>query len=565
MKASEYLLKVFNTEGIKNIFMVPGGHVDPLMSALGKVPEIQGIVAAHEGGALFMADGYAKVSGKFGVALGIGGPGVTNMVTGIATAYVDKTPVFVVTGEAKTCLEGRGVFQDSTAAGIEDNSILQSITSKRLHISHLNLVKHHIDLLLRNMLGHATRGPVQLSFPSDLQIGEVNYTQQKLPDALYQPRFLDNDTSQKTWALLKGCSKVAILAGTGVLHANASRELVRFAEQYEIPVATTLTAKGVFPEDHRLSLGVLGWYGNRYAVETLLSKEIEILIVLGSRLHQPDTMAWTQDFLPAKALIINDINEASSHGGYPADLFVLGDAYEYLCYLNEANSTDKNILLNTISQRKNWLAKIKQADSNYYDPENLHSNVIPIHPARVTHELRQVMPRNTILFAGEGASSFIASHYWTCYGPQQYFTEVKYLSPMGWSIAAAIGGKLAKPDAPVVALIGDGSMLMHGMEIHTAARYNIPVIFVLFNNGAHGNPQLRGRKIGKFEEEFLSLPIHDWAKFAEALGVTGFTVTDPEQLKPVFTQALALKKPVLVDVRTGNYPTPTYAYDRYMS
>jgi acetolactate synthase-1/2/3 large subunit len=127
---------------------------------------------------------------------------------------------------------------------------------------------------------------------------------------------------------------------------------------------------------------------------------------------------------------------------------------------------------------------------------------------------------------------------------------------MGWSIAAAIGGKLARPEVPVVSIIGDGSMLMHGMEIQTAARYNIPVIFVMFNNGAHGNPQLRARTVGKFETDFLNLPIHDWAKIAEGLGLVGISVTKPDQLNSAFKQALKLNKAVLIDIRTGNYPTP---------
>lgn len=171
-------------------------------------------------------------------------------------------------------------------------------------------------------------------------------------------------------------------------------------------------------------------------------------------------------------------------------------------------------------------------------------------------ELERVMPHNTILFSGEGASGFIASHYWKCRGPRRHFTQVKYISSMGWSICAAIGGKLANPEAPVVAIVGDGSMLMHGLEIQTAARYSSAVIFVLMNNGAHGNPQLRAKKVGVFEENILKLPIHDWAKIAEGLGVVGITVDQPEDLAPAFKKALSLNKPVLIDIRTGNYPTP---------
>ena len=141
---------------------------------------------------------------------------------------------------------------------------------------------------------------------------------------------------------------------------------------------------------------------------------------------------------------------------------------------------------------------------------------------------------------------------------------VKYFSPMGWCLAAAIGGKFAKPDVPVVCVIGDGSMLMHGLEIQTAARNNLPIIVVIMNNGAHGNPQLRAKKIGKYETDFLKLPFHDWAAIANALGAVGMFVDRAEQLGPTFEKALTLNKTVVIDVRVGNYPTPSYAFDEHM-
>jgi acetolactate synthase-1/2/3 large subunit len=410
-------------------------------------------------------------------------------------------------------------------------------------------------MLMRTMLNGSTRGPVHLAFARALQLTDVPIE----PRArLYcsEPRLVDRKGCDSSWPLFKGAKKIAILAGGGAQASNATAELVRFAEQYEIPVATTLSGKSVFPEDHRLSLGVLGWYGNPYAFQTLLQQDLDVLIVLGSRLNQVDTVKWSADLIPKKALIINDISEANYYGNYFPDLFVLGDTAEYLKVLNEAPSEKKAHLLETAPGRKQWMAELHQTGPNYYDPENLTSDMIPIHPSRVIHELEKVMPHDTILFSGEGASSFIASHYWKCRGPRQHFTQVKYMSSMGWSICAAIGGKLAKPEAPVVAIIGDGSMLMHGLEIQTAARYQAAVIFVLMNNGAHGNPQLRAKKLGSFEENALKLPVHDWAQVAEGLGVAGITVDRPEQLAPAFQKALALRRPVLIDIRTGNYPTP---------
>ncbi|HEV2613579.1 MAG TPA: thiamine pyrophosphate-binding protein [Gammaproteobacteria bacterium] len=552
MKASEYLIKSFMLEGVNHLFMVPGGHVDNVMAALEKFPDFQGIVAGHEGGAAMMADGYSKVSGKFGVALGIGGPGITNMMTGITTALSDQTPLFVITGDPAIALQGRGTFQDTSPSGFNANTFLDPVTNKHLSVYHADALESQVNLLCRNMLG-MHRGPVQLSISSDVQKTEVECKPIKLPELLYHPRFLDHSAAQETGRYFKGSTKIAILAGAGSLHSDATDALVKFAETYEIPVATTLGGKSVFPENHRLSLGVFGWFGNPRAMETILSDDLEVLIVLGSHLNQMSTVKWSPKFLPKKALIINDIDAGSYFGNFRPDLFVLGDAKTYL--ENLIQSAEDN-LEKSRAARKKWVDKITQINPNFYDTDDLTKDAVPLYPARVIKALRDVMPKNTILFSGEGATGFCASHYWTCYGPGQHFTQVKSMSPMGWSIAAAIGGKFAKPDVPVVSIIGDGSMLMHGLEIQTAARYNLPVIFVSMDNGAHGNPQLRARQVGKFETEFLNLPHHDWVKIAEGLGLVGIVVEKPEQLKPAFERALKLNKAVLIHIKVGNYSAP---------
>lgn len=553
MKTTEYLIKLFELEGVHHLFMVPGFHVDPIMSAIKSFPSFTGVVAAHEGGAAFMADGYAKVSGKFGVAAGIGGPGITNMMTGITTAFSDQTPVFIITGDSETDLQGRGSFQDTSPSNFDANTFLFPVTNKHLVISHPDTIKPHIDSLFRNMLG-VHRGPVQLTLPADLENAEINIEPVKLSDSLYHPRTLDQESCHKIWEHLHNASHIMILAGMGSLHSEATHALVQFAETFEIPVATTLAGKSVFPENHRLSMGVFGWFGNPRAIETILSDSVEVLIVLGSRLNQVSTAKWSQRFLPSKTLIINDINENSYFGNFNPDLFVLGDTKTFL--ENLMQSENKTILENSIPKRKQWIDTITQITPNCYDTENLTSNMIPIHPTRVIHELRRIMPKNTILFSGEGASGFIASHYWVCYGPRQHFSQVKSMSPMGWSIAAAIGGKFANPSVPVVSIIGDGSMLMHGLEIQTAARYGLAIIFVLIDNEAHGNPQLRAKTMGQFETDFLKLPGHDWAKIAEGLGLVGLTVTNPTDLASIFAHALELNKPVLIHIKAGNYATP---------
>lgn len=561
MKLSEFILSVFEREKITHVFMVPGAHVDPFMSAFKEMHHLEPVIACHEGGAAFMADGYARAGGRFGVALGIGGPGITNMMTALGIAHTDHVPLFVITGEASTYLAGRGVFQDSTSEFLNDIAFTLPLLSHKATVNDANLIEYQMQLLLRKMLSHTNRGPVNLSVPSNIAKVKADFQYQPMNESLYHPRFLDVASAQLVSEKLHSASKIALLAGTGVVHSNASESLIKFAEKYHIPVATTLTAKGVIPEDHELSLGVFGWYGNKRAHDVLLRQQLDALIIVGARLHQPDTLTWTKDLIPKKALILSDIDEASPFPNYHPDHFVLGDAKTFFDFLIEKNQLQP---ANCLEERQQWLEKTVFHIDRYYDLDNYSSTQTPIHPARIAKELQRVMPKNTLIFSGEGAGSFIVSHYWKSYVPRTFFSPVKYMSPMGWSISAAIGGKLANPNAPVVALTGDGSLLMHGLEIQTAARYNIPVIFLLMHNSAHGNPQLRGRIVGKYEEDFLRLPTHDWRKIAESLGLVSFLVTDPEELAPVFEKALQLNKTVLIDIRCGNYSTPTKDFDHYL-
>ncbi len=558
MKLSEYILSVFAEEKISHAFMVPGGHVDPFMSSFQNCKELLPIVACHEGGAAFMADGYARASGKFGVALGIGGPGITNMMTGLGIAHTDHVPMFVVTGEAKQSIAGRGAFQDSTTEFLNDNAFTIPLLSHKATTTDASLIEYQMQLLMRKMLTHCNRGPVNLSVPSNIARMDGDFSYQPMNESLYFPRFLDTEAASLVSKKINNAVKIAILAGEGVVRSGASESLIKFAEKNSIPVATTLNAKGVIPEDHELSLGVLGWFGNKRAHDVLLRQDLEVLIVLGTRLHQPDCLNWNKKLIPKKCLILNDIDEASPFPNYHADHFILGDAETFLDYLDQINNLQAESFIN---ERKQWLENTVSHIERYYDLENYSSDMTPIHPARIAKELQQVMPKETIIFSGEGAGSFIVSHYWKAYKPRSFFSPIKYMSPMGWSVAAAIGGKLARPDAPVVSLTGDGSMLMHGLEIQTAARYNIPVIFLLMNNSAHGNPQLRAKEVGRYETGFLELPTHDWKKIAECLGLVSFSVTDPKELASTFEKALQLNKTVLIDIRVGNYSTPTYDFD----
>jgi acetolactate synthase I/II/III large subunit len=228
MKVTEAILDVLRDEGIRHLFCVPGGTIDPLLESLANQTSVRPIVCAHEGGAAFMADGYARASARFGAYAVISGPGFTNTISALTTAFTDQVPLLALSGEVNTDWEGRGSFQDSSSAGVRSMDIAGSITALQLHLPKPSLTYHHMARLLRNMLSHSCRGPVHLSIPADVQRAEVLGDWAELPRVLYQPRFVDIDGCSEFWGRVGTHSKVAIFAGSGRRNSSALRSDLKF-------------------------------------------------------------------------------------------------------------------------------------------------------------------------------------------------------------------------------------------------------------------------------------------------------------------------------------------------
>jgi len=566
MQTTQYLLEACRGEGITHVFLVPGGLIDPFLPALAATAGVTPIVAAHEGGAACMADGYARASGLFGVCFAIGGPGITNMVTAVAAARTDSSPVMVISGQVPTDWEGRGGFQDSSPAALNDVAIFQPLTISSLMVENLHLVHHHLRASLTKMLA-GTKGPVHLSLPTNIQRGEVQARWTKLDESLYAPRFVDRHGIERLWRVLVPDHepppvRIVALAGAGIEKSGGANDLVAFAERFEIPVATTLRAKGVFPEDHRLSLGIFGYAGHRHAIDTILADDVEVLLVLGSGLSQRDTLFWDRKMLPSRALVQVDIDPQVIGRTWPADVGIVGDCGRVLQVLMTYDYELPQTLAATNGERRSWLSAIRAAGPRLYEPEHTTSDAVPLHPARVVTELRRTMPKDTVLVVDSGAHRAFCGHYWEAYAPRSYLSATN-LGPMGWAIPAGIGAKAAHTEKPLVVVTGDGCMLMHGIEIQTAARYGIPAIFVVINNGALGNVWLRAIKEGPGPAALTEIPLHDWAGFARSLGLAAATVNKPEELAPAFRKALTSGAPYLVDVRCDRkFTTPVTPYSQ---
>ena len=560
---TDYILNALAEEGLGHLFMVPGGLVDPFMPALARQNRLTPVIAAHEGGAVFMADGYARASGSFGAALGIGGPGACNMATAVATAKTDYSPLLVMTGEVPLDMEGRGVFQDASQATLDDTAVMAPLARLSKTVGSSKNLNHWFRHALTTMWSHP-RGPVHLSLTHDALTGECAADYVKVFGFFAGAEPLSVPAADAALAQLAdgNSTRIAFLAGAGVEHDTAAARLKMLAERWSIPVATTLRAKGVFPEDHELSLGVFGYAGSRHATNAILNSDLDCLIVLGSGFNERDTMHWTlreRERPTAFMIHVNtDMDELTANG----DLghVVPGSCRGFLDLMHDRADVIAPTLQENQARRRQWVAGIK-AGPRLYDVENCSRLTAPIHPAAAITALRKVFPRNGSVLVDSGAHRAFAGHYWTAYEPRTYISATN-LGPMGWAIPAAVGVQCARPDTRVAVITGDGCMQMHGIEVQTAARYRLPIIYLVINNGALGNVWLRARQYGALPAELTSIRDHDWAGFARSLGAQGFTVRDPAELQGTFEQALAAGTTALIDVKADkDCPTPVYDFN----
>ncbi len=554
MRVADYILSALRDQGVDHCFIDLGGLNDNFMPALTGTKGVRTIVAAFEGGAAYMADGYARASGGLGVCFGIGGPGVLNMTTALAAARADRSPVLAISGEVARSWEGMGGFQDASGAAIDDIDALRPITGLSLSLSSRAVVSHH----LRHAITYAftRRSPVHLSVPVDVQKAQIDSSWQPVPESLHSARFVDDAALERAVALLNaaGNRKIIVLAGPGVLHAHGIDALRAFAERFDIPVATTLSGKGLISESHPLALGVFGYGGSHWAIDAIRSDETDILIVIGSGLSQRDTMQWDPKMLPSKALIQIDVDPLIIGRTWAGEVAVVanaGEALQRLAALKDAAGLEAGR-----AERRAFLAQIRASGPNQYQPEDTKSNAVPMHPARVVSELRAAFPDEGVLCVDSGAHRAWFAEYWEVREPGTHFSLTN-LGPMGGAVPLGIGAKLARPERPLMVATGDGCMLMHGMEVHTAAREKVPLVIALMNNQSYGNIYYRASKMGPGPERLTDIPGIDWVAFARSMGGDGERVERPDAIAAAVGRALGATGPYLLDLHTDKtYPTP---------
>jgi acetolactate synthase-1/2/3 large subunit len=538
------LLKYLKAEGVEYIFGVPGTSIVPIFAAINKYGDVKPILAKHEEGAAFMADGYARVSGKVGVCYATSGPGATNLVSGVATAYMDNIPLLVITGQVATNVYGKGAFQDSTKSGVDSVAMLDPMTK----YSSMIMSKYKVPETIREALRIANsgkKGPVHLSYPKDIMEAEIE--DNLLPPASYRvkPEYFDRKLVIDAASKLVKAKRPAILVGSGVISSEAESQVLELAEMLNIPVATSPKAKGAFPESHELSLGVLGFCGSPSAEEYIMKTGVDVLLVAGASLNQMTTFSWDPRIMPSDCLIQINIDPSEIGKNYPAQIGLIGDCRVVLDEILFRILKDIQAHDPRTERPVSQIVEFKKKNGRFLEEAKMYSDAVPIKPQRLMKELQEVLPQDSIVFFDMGNHICWGLHYMQFDRPN--FISAFGLLTMGYATAAAIGGKLAAPDRPVIAVVGDGCFLMNGMEVATAVSHDIPVVWIIENNAKLGLVhELQKLSLGENTVSTTFKPVN-CAKIAEGLGAQSFRIEKPGELAKVLPLALASKKPTVID------------------
>ena len=525
------LIEALQREGVDTIFGYPGGSVLPIYDELYD-SSIRHILVRHEQAAAHAADGYARASGRVGVCLATSGPGACNLVTGIATAYMDSVPVVAFTGQVPTGMLGNDAFQESDITGIT-----MPVTK------HNYLVKDagDLDRVVQEAFYIARTGrpgPVLVDLPKDVTNGPVK-NGPPLPEKVslrgYQPTYEGHVRQiDKALDLIVEAGRPLIYAGGGVVHSGASAELLEFAEAAAIPVTTTLMGLGAVPGDHPLALGMLGMHGTQTANYAVT--ECDLLIAIGARFDDRVT-GKIETFAPGAAVIHIDIDPAEIGKNKVVDVPIVGDTKAVL-----------QAFLQRMKKRgdtADWMARIgawkAQYPLSYRDDDRLR-------PQYIIRELSDLLQGEGVITSEVGQNQMWAALYYCFKKPRTWITSGG-LGTMGYGFPAAIGAHFARPDLPVVDIAGDGSFQMNIQELGTVAHYKIPVKVVILNNMYLGMVRQWQELFYDRRYAYTELPPVDFVGIANAYGVEGIMVDEKEDVREALETALSTDGPYVLDFR----------------
>ena len=545
LTGAQALIKSLEMEGVEVMFGLPGGAIlpvyDPILSS-----SIRHILVRHEQGAGHMAEGYALATGRPGVAMVTSGPGATNIVTPLSNAYMDSTPLVVITGQVPTASIGTDAFQECDITGVTMGITKHNwLVTSAQDIPEVVASAFHIATTGRP-------GPVLVDVPKDVSNalmewhwpGELDLPGYRVPGA---PEHAD---VERAVAMMAAASRPVLYVGGGVVKARATEALRALAERTGFPVVTTLMARGAFPDSHPQCLGMPGMHGNYTAVTAM--QRADLLVALGARFD--DRVTGRLDaFAPGAEVVHVDIDAAELHKVRRADVAIAGDCKVVIEALSEA-AAPKFAGEEPVSRLSPWWDALRRWQREFPLHYERHSEP-PIKPQMVIETLRDLSPPDTIVAAGVGQHQMWASQYWRFDYPNTWVNSGG-AGTMGFAVPAAIGAKVGRPERTVWAIDGDGCFQMTAQEVVTAAAERIPIKVAILNNAYLGMVrQWQEMFYGeRYSEVYLSPDLPDYVKWAEAMGAEGLRVETPGEVAPAIEKANAIDdRPVVIDFRTDAF------------
>ena len=530
MRGGEAIIESLKKMGVETIFGYPGGQTIPFYDMLYDA-DINHILVRHEQAAAHAADGFARASGRVGVCLATSGPGATNLVTGIATSFMDSSPIVAITGQVPTHLIGNDAFQEADIMGITMPITKHSFQPKDPDLIP-SVIKTSFEIAVSGR-----PGPVLIDVPKEVQEGELTgFDENLIQTQGYNPTLKGNIRQiKKASNLIKESERPLILAGAGVIIANACDELNEFSKLIKAPVMTSLLGKGAIDETLPYALGMLGMHGRKVSNDYV--NECDLLIAIGTRFSDRTT-GRLDSFLPDSKVIHIDIDPAEIGKNVGVDLPIVGDA--------------KNILKSLINQLKGynpsdgWLKKLEKRKVELM-PRVSYSDV-PLKPQSVISEISQVLTADSILTTDVGQNQMWMAHFYDTQKPRKFISSGG-LGTMGFGFPAAIGAKVACPEDVVVSVSGDGGFLMVCQELATVREYDLPVIALVLENRTLGmvyqwqtllyNERYSQTKLGESP---------DFVKLAESFGINAVRIEKPGETKDALKKAVRDNEAILLDV-----------------
>jgi acetolactate synthase-1/2/3 large subunit len=531
MRGAKAMLESIRREGVEVMFGIPGGSVIPLYDELYD-SDLRTILMRHEQGAAHAADGYARASGDVGVCVATSGPGATNLVTGIASAFLDSSPVVAFTGQVPRAMIGKDAFQEADPVGIT-----MPVTKHNFQFYTVEEIPYIIKKAFK-IAKTGRPGPVLIDVPKDVQEKEGTM---KFPSDVkiigYNPNLKGHPKQiKKAVELLLKAERPIALVGGGVIISGATSELLKFVEMLQLPVVTSLMGKGAFPESHPLALGMIGMHGRKAG--NFAISDADVIIAIGCRFSDRTT-GNVNCFAPQAKIIHIDLEAAEIGKNVPCEVPVVGDAKLVLREMLKIAKTK-------VKKHPEWTKKIKQYKKEF-QPKMDYDDV-PLMPQRVIKEIMEVVKEEDIVVTEVGQCQMWAAHFLSRTQARTFISSGG-LGTMGFGFPASIGAKMAKPDRNVIDIAGDGSFMMNCQELATTVVEDIPVVVSVMNN--HYLGMVRQWQELFFDRRYSGVylgEVPDYLKLAEAFGAKGIRVEKPTEIKDAVREAFSSGKPTIIDM-----------------